>query len=98
MKWSFKYSAKDEAYLMAIGAKELLEKPVPQNVTAWTAFQSLRGSRQIGFGAISPIPFSEIMAYCRHIGIDDPSDRQSIARFVIALDNLERQNYGNNQP
>jgi len=92
--WSFRYSERDEAYLLAKGAIDPNDKPIPQNVTAWSAFQMLRGSRQIGFGGVSPIPFSEIMAYCRHIGIEDATERQRLARFVMALDAAEREEYG----
>ena len=92
--WSFRYSERDEAYLIAKGAISLDEKPLPQNMTAWQAFQMLRGSRQMGLGGVSPIPFSEIMSYCDHIGIDDAIERQRLARFVMALDATEREEYG----
>ena len=92
--WSFRYTDRDEAYLIAKGALNLNDKPVPDNMTAWQAFQMLRGSRQIGFGGVSPIPFSEIMAYCDHIGIEDANERQRLARFVMALDATEREEYG----
>ena len=51
----------------------------------------------MGFGSITPIPFSEIMSYCSHVNIDDPTDRQSLAKFVMSLDHTEREHYGNNQ-
>jgi|TARA_R110000787_G_scaffold253127_2_gene358520 hypothetical protein len=82
---------------MSKGALEIHEKPILQNITAWNAFQMLRGSRQMGFGSITPIPFSEIMSYCSHVNIDDPTDRQSLAKFVMSLDHTEREHYGNNQ-
>ena len=55
----------------------------------------LRGSRQVGLGGVSPIPFSEIAAYCAHAGIDCPMQRQRVIRFVQALDRVEREHYGN---
>lgn len=70
------------------------EKPVPTDWTAWNAFQMLRGSRRLGYGTVSPIPFSEIMAYCEHIGVNDVIGRQRLARFVMALDAVEREHYG----
>lgn len=80
--------------MLAKGALDINEKPVPQDITAWQAFQMLRGSRQIGFGGVSPIPFSEIMSYCDHVGIDNAVERQRLARLVMALDATEREHYG----
>lgn len=80
---------------MAKGAIEIKDKPVPQNMMYWIGFNDLRQSRQIGFSTFSPIPFSEIMSYCRHIGLDDPIERQSFARCIMALDTVERNYYGN---
>jgi len=80
---------------MSKGALKIEDKPIPANMTAWTAFHMLRGSRQIGYGGVSPIPFSEIMAYCTHAGVDDPAERQRLAKFVMALDWTERKHYGN---
>jgi hypothetical protein len=80
---------------MSKGALKIEDKPIPANMTAWTAFHMLRGSRQIGYGGVSPIPFSEIMAYCNHVGLDDPMERQQLAKFVMALDWTERNHYGN---
>ncbi|MGB1066165.1 MAG: phage tail assembly chaperone [Paracoccaceae bacterium] len=82
---------------MSKGALKIEDKPIPANMTAWTAFHMLRGSRQIGYGGVSPIPFSEIMAYCTHAGVDDPMERQQVAKFVMALDRTEREEYGNNK-
>ncbi len=81
--------------MIAKGALDITEKPIPSNMLAWAAFLSLRTSRQVGFDGVSPIPFSEIMAYCAHAGIDTPSDRQRLARFVMALDRSEREENGN---
>jgi hypothetical protein len=94
--WTVKYSARDEEYLTAKGAPEMQEKPTIRNGLAWSAFQALRGSRQFGFGGASPIPFSEIVAYCAHAGVTCPIQRQRLARFVQALDNAEREAYGRN--
>lgn len=81
--------------MIAKGASEVEQKPIPENMTAWMAFHMLRGSRQIGYGTLSPIPFSEIMSYCSHIGLDDPIERQSFARCMMALDITERNYYDN---
>ena len=80
--------------MIAKGALNITEKPLPKNLTAWIAFNALRNSRPIGFSGVAPIPFSEIMAYCAHAGIDCPIERQRLARFVSALDRSEREEYG----
>lgn len=83
--------------MIAKGASEVEQKPIPENMTAWLAFHMLRGSRQIGYGTLSPIPFSEIMSYCTHIGVDNAIERQRLAKFVMALDSTEREHYGNSK-
>jgi len=35
------------------------------------------------------------MSYCSHIGLDDPIERQSFARCMMALDITERNYYDN---
>lgn len=82
--------------MKAKGADEVKNKPTPRNGLAWGAFNALRGSRQIGFGGVSPIPFSEIMAYCDHAGIDCQIQRERLVRFVQALDYTERVEHGPN--
>lgn len=76
--------------MTAKGAAEMKDKVYPRNGLAWTAFNALRGSRQVGFGAVAPIPFSEVMAYCAHAGIECQTQRHRLARFVMALDYAER--------
>lgn len=81
--------------MIAKGALDPKERPVPYNMMYWIGFNDLRQTRQIGFSGFSPIPFSEIMSYCSHIGLDDPVERQSFARCIMALDTEERKYYGN---
>jgi len=80
---------------MAKGADVLSERVLPENIWAWSAFQALRGSRQVGFST-GPIPITEITAYCDLIGLADPVQKIRLARFVMALDRVERQFYGSN--
>ena len=80
---------------MAKGAIEVRNKPNPQNMMYWIGYNDLRQGRQIGYSGFSPIPFSEIMSYCSHIGLEDPIERQSFARCMMALDITERNYYDN---
>jgi len=66
------------------GTARWLERPQVQNVFLWNAFQHLRGSRT----ANGTIPFSEIIAYCEHVGIDDPVHRNRLIAAITALDNV----------
>lgn len=91
--WTLRYSKADEAYLQAKGAAALNDKTNPENLWAWTAFQSLRGSRAMGMSA-GAIPISEIVAYCDLVGIVDATQRQRLARFVMHLDAAERKHHG----
>ncbi|QDP67056.1 MAG: hypothetical protein Unbinned4497contig1000_30 [Prokaryotic dsDNA virus sp.] len=81
--------------MIAKGALDITKKPIPNNLTAWIAFNSLRNSRQISFNGVAPIPFTEIMAYCKHAGIDCEIERSRLARFVMALDKAEREQWHN---
>jgi len=79
--------------LRAKGAAVVNDKVQPENLWAWSAFQVLRGSRQIGMSA-GPIPVSEIDAYCNLAGVSDIVQRYRLTRFVMALDRAERKHYG----
>lgn len=65
-------------------------KVSPENVWAWAAFQSLRGSRGIGM-SLGPIPISEVAAYCDLMNITDLIQRRRLLGFVAALDRAERE-------
>ena len=91
--WSLKFNKTDEAYLKHKGAAILNEKVFPQNAWAWSAFQALRGSRQYGM-SVGPVPISEIASYCDFVGLNDTVSKQRLARFVMALDQAERE-HGN---
>ena len=93
--YSFKYKPNDEKYLISKGALKITDRVLPQNIFAWVAFMNLRNSRTIGMGGVSPIPFSEIMSYCEHTGIDCPIQRNRLIKFVTALDSAERKHHGN---
>ena len=90
--WTLRYSQADEDYLRAKGAAVVSSKVQPENLWAWSAFQALRGSRTRG----GPIPISEIHAYCNLTMVCDTIQRQRLARFVIALDQAERE-YGHSK-
>lgn len=51
----------------------------------WEAFYVLTHSRQVGFG-IGAIPLSEIDAYLRLYGIDDPEERDELVFFIREMD------------
>ena len=95
--YSFKYKPNDEKYLISKGALKTTDRILPDNIFAWVAFMNLRNSRTIGMAGVSPIPFSEIMSYCQHIGADCPIQRHRLVRFVTALDNAERKHHGNSK-
>ena len=92
--YSFKYTPRDEKYLINKGALKQTDRILPENIFAWVAFMNLRNSRTLGMAGVSPIPFSEIMSYCDHIGADCPIQRHRLVRFVTALDSAERQHDG----
>lgn len=95
--WSLRYSAADTEYLEAKGAPELANRVLPDNLFMWSAYNALRGSRQIGM-AVGPIPFTEIAAYCAWLGMTCPVQKQRLVRMVGALDRAERDYLGRTDP
>ena len=70
---------------------ELDEEPkispgLPQ--VAWSAFAALSDSRAVHFGGAGAIPLSEIEAYCRLVSLEDPEEREQLARLVHRIDRV----------
>jgi hypothetical protein len=53
---------------------------------AWAAFAALHPSRPTHFGGAGAIPTSELEAHFRLIGLDDPEEREVLARLVRRID------------
>ena len=73
--------------------KTLAERP-EFNVDIWNAFAVLSAQRDGGFSGITPIPVSEVMAYCDLRGMTDPDTRTLYLRGVTALDQEWREKHG----
>lgn len=58
----------------------------PASRLAWAAYHALAGSRRAAYGAMMPIPVSEMMAWCAHYGVTDRMERQRLMRLVSAMD------------
>jgi hypothetical protein len=54
---------------------------------SWEAFWTLTNSRQIGFGGLGPIPFSEIAEYIRFRGIRNVDLQEAMIYNIRYLDN-----------
>lgn len=68
--------------------------PEPESPFFWRAYMDLRASRNIGMG-FGPIPFSEIMAYADHCGMNCPVQRARLVHIIGAMDAVERDMHGN---
>lgn len=93
LSWRLRYSETDRAYLARKGAPEIAGWVDPESLFLWQAYHHLRGSRSIGFG-VSPIPFSEMAAYCDWAGLTCPIERAFLVRAMTELDNAERAHHG----
>lgn len=54
----------------------------------WEAFTVLNQSRPPGFSGISPIPLSEVAAYCDLFGFSKPRARAEMVREVRRIDRV----------
>lgn len=55
-----------------------------------TAFYDLSFARPyVGMGSPSPIPLSEIVAYCDYYGFTDVEFRRSFLKYIRAMDNAQ---------
>lgn len=52
---------------------------------AWEAFADLSSERQSGF-SVGQVPWTAIMAYADHLGIEDPDERDDFKTLINALD------------
>jgi hypothetical protein len=80
-------------YLKRKGAPVLKDAVEPKSWFYWQAYHHLRGSRQRGHD-IGAIPFSEISDYSEWLGQTCPVDKARLVRFVMAMDNVEREFLG----
>lgn len=71
---------------IAIKALESRPEIEPYLGFVWDAFWELSCDRQMGFGAIGPIPFSSVDLYARRFGIDDPDQFKQFLHLIRQLD------------
>jgi len=66
----------------------VLDQPeVPEHLApVWAAFQALATSRQIGFGAVGPLPYRDMLLYLDENGIDAKDERDDMLYLLREMD------------
>ncbi len=66
----------------------MLEQPeVPEHLAhVWAAFQVLTTSRQIGFGAVGPLAYRDMLLYLDESGIGDKDERDDMLYLLREMD------------
>ena len=54
--------------------------------TIWRDFFELSSTRNLGFGAVGPIPWIAISAYAERMGINDPDEFERFTTLIRIMD------------
>ena len=66
----------------------MLDEPqTPEHLAdVWAAFQALTTSRQIGFGAVGPLAYRDMLLYLDENGIGDKDERDEMLYLLREMD------------
>jgi len=66
----------------------VLDEPqVPEHLAdVWSAFQTITTSRQIGFGAVGPLAYRDMLLYLDENGIGDKDERDEMLYLLREMD------------
>lgn len=66
----------------------MLDEPqVPEHLApVWAAFQALTTSRQIGFGAVGPLAYRDMLLYLDENDIGDKDERDEMLYLLREMD------------
>lgn len=66
----------------------MLDEPqAPEHLApVWAAFQALTTSRQIGFGAVGPLAYRDMLLYLDENGIGDKDERDEMLYLLREMD------------
>lgn len=66
----------------------MLDEPqVPEHLAdVWSAFQTITTSRPIGFGAVGPLAYRDMLLYLDENGIGDKDERDEMLYLLREMD------------
>lgn len=95
MAWGLKWGDHVKAFELqakrtGVTPRPLLNRPrlLTQDVVYYNAFNDLSSSRPSSMGGASPIPISEVLAFCELLGIANLRERAKYLRLVRELDKI----------